>query len=142
MQYDLFGNEIKESRPKSREQEYQEYISSPKWRRIAKAAIERAGGQCQKCGISKWTKKLEVHHVTYERFKNERPEDLMVLCPDCHKEEDKKRQAGTRRRNLQALGDARFYGWCRAVYGEHRMDTIDMVDAYDKYIEWLDRKGY
>lgn len=138
---DLFGNEIPGSRPKTQEEKYREYISSAQWRRVASAAVERAGGKCQRCGISKWTQKLEVHHLTYERFGREMPSDLLVVCRDCHQVEDGIRRKEVNLKNAQSLNDARFHGWCAKVYGEHDIDYIDMDEAYDRYVYWAEQRG-
>ncbi len=64
---------------------YYEYIASPEWRAKAEAAKMRAGYRCQVCnvGASKSTQ-LNAHHRCYERLGDERPEDIIVLCRDCH----------------------------------------------------------
>ena len=36
---------------------------------------------CEACGYSR---KLQVHHKTYERLGKERNSDLVLLCRDCH----------------------------------------------------------
>lgn len=65
--------------------EYQKYINSAQWKRLRKYAIEQAGGVCQQCGVTKYSRALEVHHLTYERLGKERLSDLKVLCDICHK---------------------------------------------------------
>lgn len=75
-------------------------MQSALWKRIRKAAIERAGGRCegtltllafgQHEGVSlrcPTTEKLHAHHKHYSlRFGgNETDEDLIVLCVDCHR---------------------------------------------------------
>ena len=60
--------------------EYKKYIKSKEWQEKRALKIEEVGF-CQKCGA---TENLHVHHLTYENFKNEKPEDLQVLCKDCH----------------------------------------------------------
>lgn len=51
-----------------------------------KAAHARARGRCEWCGTrgNRLNWELHVHHLTYARFHKERPEDLVVLCLDCH----------------------------------------------------------
>lgn len=61
---------------------YQRYLRSPEWRKRRRAALERDRHACQWCGCRY---RLQVHHLTYERFGNERLEDLVTLCDDCHK---------------------------------------------------------
>lgn len=64
-----------------RRPDYYEYINSPEWRARADAAKERAKYRCQLCNSPD---RLEAHHRTYERLGNEWPEDITVLCHDCH----------------------------------------------------------
>jgi len=62
---------------------YADYLQSTEWRVRRADALEAAGFRCQRCGHMYG---LDVHHVTYERLGNERPEDLVVLCRVCHAE--------------------------------------------------------
>lgn len=64
--------------------DYYEYIRSPQWRRRADAAKRAAGDRCQVCNRHKSEVTLDAHHRTYERLGHERPEDVTVLCRDCH----------------------------------------------------------
>lgn len=61
--------------------DYYEYIKSAEWKSKADAAKERAGGKCQICNKAG---NLNAHHRTYERLGKELPEDITVLCRDCH----------------------------------------------------------
>lgn len=89
-QYDLFGN--KHPLPaKTFEEEYADYLRSARWKAIRQAKI-KAVGACERCGRLKWVTRLEVHHKTYENFKQERPADLEVLCPACHATADQERK--------------------------------------------------
>lgn len=63
---------------------YQAYINSPEWAERRKLKFAQVGRHCQECGT---TERLEVHHLTYDRFMNERLEDLQVLCHFCHMSE-------------------------------------------------------
>lgn len=61
---------------------YRDFMDSEEWRRIADAAILRAGGACQTC---KSSRDLQVHHNTYVRFGGRELEtDLVCLCAGCH----------------------------------------------------------
>lgn len=91
VQFDLFGGRKKLE--KTFDEEYKEYIGSSAWKRIRDAKIESVGGKCEKCGTSKWSARLEVHHLHYRNFKHERLEDLQVLCfPVCHESADHERE--------------------------------------------------
>jgi len=63
---------------------YKDYLKTPEWQEKRHDALISAGGTCQRCGKYK---DLQVHHLTYERRGEELPEDLMVLCQDCHMKE-------------------------------------------------------
>lgn len=72
---------------------YYDYIKSNEWRIKAEGAKARAGNCCQVCNRSRAEVQLDAHHRTYERLGNELPEDITVLCRDCHHlYEDKKRE--------------------------------------------------
>lgn len=60
---------------------YAKYLQSPHWQRIRGEALERSKFRCQLCAAS-W--KLNVHHNTYKNKGREQPEDVIVLCRDCH----------------------------------------------------------
>lgn len=61
---------------------YQEYLQTEHWRNKRKSALKRAKYKCQLCNNKE---NLQVHHNTYENRGNEKDEDLIVLCEDCHK---------------------------------------------------------
>jgi 5-methylcytosine-specific restriction endonuclease McrA len=62
---------------------YDAYINSDAWRSSPARleALRRDGYRCRGCNA---TDDLEVHHRTYEHFGHEHPEDLTVLCRECH----------------------------------------------------------
>lgn len=62
---------------------YAEYLASPEWKMRRAAALERSAHRCQLCAYS--GRNLDVHHNTYQRIGDERPEDLVVLCKLCHR---------------------------------------------------------
>jgi hypothetical protein len=62
---------------------YDAYIGSDAWRASPARldALRRDQYRCRGCNT---TDNLEVHHRTYAHFGHERPEDLTVLCRECH----------------------------------------------------------
>lgn len=100
-----------------RRRKYREYIASPEWEVIRKAAYRRADNRCNRC---KRRGVLHAHHVTYARFGGgELPEDIEVLCERCHmahharpkQPRQKKKKRGKRRkepRNLLPLDDPAY----------------------------------
>ncbi len=75
--------------------EYSTYINSVEWFKKANEAKRKAGYKCEKCGKQfkkgkkGWGLELHAHHLNYERLGRELPEDIMVLCKDCHDKERK-----------------------------------------------------
>ncbi len=65
--------------------DYNEYIKSPEWRSRANAAKQRAGYRCRICNRHQTEIPLHAHHRTYERLGHELPDDITVLCEDCHR---------------------------------------------------------
>lgn len=51
---------------------------------------ERDGYKCYECGVSEWNVKeitLDIHHID-ANHKNNLPENLQFLCPNCHRQTD------------------------------------------------------
>lgn len=61
--------------------EYSEYLQTEYWQQTRARILERDQHTCRDCGTAK---RLEVHHLTYERLGCELDEDLLTLCRDCH----------------------------------------------------------
>lgn len=60
---------------------YAEYLLTEHWQYMRQRMLARARYACNFCGCNR---QLHVHHRTYERIGRERPEDLVVLCAECH----------------------------------------------------------
>jgi hypothetical protein len=60
---------------------YKDYLLTYHWRITRKKTLKRAHYKCQICGS---VKNLNVHHNTYENRGEEKDEDLIVLCENCH----------------------------------------------------------
>ena len=63
-------------------QEYSKYLKSEHWLNFRLVVLSFWGNRCSVC--NKGGCVLDVHHRTYERLWNERLEDVVVLCRDCH----------------------------------------------------------
>lgn len=61
---------------------YAHYLSSDHWKSFRKTILEFWNYSCCLCNS---TKKLEVHHRTYERLGSERLNDCVCLCQTCHR---------------------------------------------------------
>lgn len=60
---------------------YKAHMRSPEWRAFRREIVTARGGKCEICQA--WGR-LDVHHLTYERLGCERPEDVLVVCRECH----------------------------------------------------------
>ena len=60
---------------------YDDYLSSPAWRRVKARQRKLVIEACGLCGCDG---SLDLHHMTYERVGEERPDDLVWLCRNCH----------------------------------------------------------
>lgn len=66
---------------------YHKYLKSKQWREKKEVLFKVRGRKCERYKKGKCSKKIEVHHKTYENIFNEKLEDLEVLCSNCHKKE-------------------------------------------------------
>lgn len=62
---------------------YAEYMKSARWRAKRNEVLLRDGFKCIKCRSHR---RLQVHHLNYERLGNEDLNDLATLCAKCHRE--------------------------------------------------------
>jgi len=82
-------------RLEARREAYKTHLSSDEWRKARKTLkteSRREHGRvvCSRCGMTEHDNKvtygegLHGHHKTYERFGQEKPEDVELLCSRCH----------------------------------------------------------
>ncbi len=76
-------NTFKEKIYADRMIQYAKYINSDKWKSFRLSIIKQRGHRCEVCMNE--DKVIHAHHLTYERFMNELPEDIQLLCVDCHR---------------------------------------------------------
>ena len=75
---------------------YNVYLQGEHWRTFREKTILDRNGKCEHCGLDE---NLVVHHITYETLGNEKPEDVLVLCNDCHENIHIKKKSGKARFN-------------------------------------------
>ena len=68
---------------------YHEYILSPEWQSRVDSYKEAADWTCEECED---TENITGHHKHYLNLGNEPPEDIEVLCWNCHKKRHKDHQ--------------------------------------------------
>ena len=60
---------------------YKEYLKTEDWKFAKNSVLVFWDHRCMICNS---TKKLQVHHRTYERVGREQMNDLVPLCESCH----------------------------------------------------------
>jgi 5-methylcytosine-specific restriction endonuclease McrA len=60
---------------------YVTYIQSYAWKAKRNQRLKLDNWQCQHCHS---TEELTVHHQNYDRFGDEKMNDLLTLCESCH----------------------------------------------------------
>lgn len=113
---------------------YDEYIKSAKWRNTSKLMKKIAGYRCAHCGFGSTT--LDVHHLTYERFGNERMSDLVVLCKACHIVADQKRVLERELRGENARDEAGYSTYMRKVYGDEWFSMECLENTCEEFYDW------
>ena len=69
---------------------YDQHISSAEWKSLKHKIIEQRGNRCECCGQEGAS--LDLHHVHYRSLGNEQPEDVELLCSECHSKADEARR--------------------------------------------------
>lgn len=64
---------------------YKSYLKTKHWTQKRISIFRRDNHKCQECGKTMDLRDANVHHLTYDHVGNELNEDLILLCPDCHK---------------------------------------------------------
>lgn len=70
-----------------KQKEHAEYIKSEEWKHKRDIVLVRDNFKCSCCGD---TENLNVHHITYENYKDEYLHELITLCKKCHYKAHKK----------------------------------------------------
>lgn len=60
---------------------YRDYIQSQRWMQRKRKYFETHEKKCKAC---KTSRRIELHHKTYNRLGQERDADLVPLCQLCH----------------------------------------------------------
>jgi hypothetical protein len=127
---DLFGDKHEEP------DEYQVHLASRKWAQLRTQKLAQVGYCCERCGLSRHTRPLDVHHLTYDRLGHERLEDLQVLCKTCHEGADEERARAAELKRAQSALYKGFEKWLKRKAGLPRK-TISAVFALREKKEFL-----
>ena len=91
------------NRKQQRQQDYQAYLDSPRWKEKRARIIKKAGGKCRFCGKPA----TQVHHESYKRRGKEKDVDLTAVCNHCHAMLHRKYNQRARRSTVAAKSPAR-----------------------------------
>lgn len=79
---------------------YRSYLkNSEHWQKLRRRALEESKrasptnnifGRCMKCGYEPYKPILQLHHLNYKHVGKETLDDVILLCPRCHKAEHKR----------------------------------------------------
>lgn len=74
----------KSERKKFDKQQYKDYLKTLQWFDLKMEVYKRDSYRCRQChkDLSKFNG--EVHHTHYDNIYNEKLEDLVLVCPECH----------------------------------------------------------
>lgn len=87
---DALYSEERDSIDELRAMPYAEYLKTHYWQELRRSKVRAAGFRCERCRAS--NVRLDVHHLSYERWGYESRDDLVVLCRGCHDAEHGARQ--------------------------------------------------
>jgi hypothetical protein len=115
--------------------EYDDALRSAHWRKLRKIAEKRSGRRCEKCGRCAENSLfvMSLHHLTYERLGAELPEDVLLVCPRCHRELDFERTRPDSEQSVK-FGLA-LNAYATKYYGpgwQFRPDADDIVDEFSE----------
>jgi 5-methylcytosine-specific restriction endonuclease McrA len=116
-------------------EEYASYLKSPEWKARREAALEAALWACQVCNRDS---ALQVHHRCYERVGEERQEDLIVLCDDCHglfHRRSSVKGSRPKRRRRRSRGSKRRGKVSELAQAERRRRALEEPDIPDWRLE-------
>lgn len=112
-------------------EEYLRYLESPEWKLKRDVFLHAANYSCSSCGMNYVSRSgLEIHHKHYDTLKNEKWEDILVLCVSCH-EAEHERISKERQRN------AAINTFGRKKYGEDWQNYYDVEEVEEEFDDWL-----
>lgn len=139
--FNLFNEPVEQVKKKTFMEKYQDYLKSAQWKRIREYKINEVGGKCEKCGVSKFSARLDAHHKTYDRFMHERMTDIEILCAECHPEKDKERKLDEIDKKMNKPLIRGFENWMdRGSDGNWRIYTDSYLSKkWDEFLHYIER---
>ena len=110
---------------------YHKRVSSAEWKNLRREIIEERGNQCERCG--KEDANLELHHLHYRSLESEQPEDVELLCRECHEKADEAR-ASQNRPKRHDPEEGLIVGPDGDTWGKFDPDTIYVPLENNRYV--------
>ena len=60
------------------------FLGKSHWLKLRRQCWRRSGGRCENCGRGLVAGETHLHHLTYARRGHELPEDVRLICLECH----------------------------------------------------------
>jgi 5-methylcytosine-specific restriction endonuclease McrA len=116
---------------------YENHLKSARWKNIRRDLFRMRGAKCEVCSMP--SPSLEVHHLTYDRLGKELATDLKIVCQQCHKDEDRKREMAVASKREARRYSSAFDTW---FFKKTGMDSFYANECdWDDFERWLDRTG-
>lgn len=114
---------------------YADFLNTIYWRGVSLFVKRRDGWRCTECGS---TKKIEVHHKTYENHgaETEHLEDLMTLCDNCHKKAHKLEKPESAEKKPASVAETRVRVRTRRPKTGSALSLSDIVNEKEIEDAW------
>lgn len=109
---------------------YNVYLQGDHWKKFREETIKERK-KCEHCGTED---NLIVHHKSYLNLGNEKPEDVLVLCDDCHKNIHMKSNSGKSRFNT--FGFKNYFKYITDNIEMFIDSEVYLLTILSKYIDW------
>lgn len=109
---------------------YNVYLQGDHWKNFREKTIKERK-KCEHCGTEK---NLIVHHKSYLNLGSEKPEDVLVLCDDCHREVHEKAHSGKARFNT--YGFSNYFKNIERLVDELSESEVYFLVKLSNCIDW------
>lgn len=79
-----FTQKSLDGRKYHRSDEYIKYLQSPEWKAFKAIIVQERKNKCEQCESDGKNTCIDLHHITYVRLGHELPQDVKLLCRNCH----------------------------------------------------------
>lgn len=116
---------------------YKDYLRTKHWRLLREKIAKLYDYSCADCGKS-IVEGYEIHHLTYKRIGNEKIDDLVCLCKDCH--EKRTKDIKEKKERNKKLSNAKLSD--KIKYTEEMKKKVNLVLNSRKSVKRLFNKHF